>query len=67
MSLASNYPVGMSECDENGIIGRCGSRCGVLERGDCELEDELLSDYGVEAREVLEPLLYLIRLEEDVF
>jgi hypothetical protein len=65
--LSDNYPVGMSECDQNGIMGNCGSRCRVLERGDCDIEDELLSDHGVEAREVLEPQLYLIRLAEDFF
>lgn len=66
--LSDNYPVGMSACDENGIMGNCGtSRCSMLEDGDCEHEDEFLSNYGVEAREVLEPQLYLIRLQEDSF
>ena len=30
--LANNYPVGMHECDNNGLMGRCGEKCPLLEK-----------------------------------
>lgn len=41
MSIADNYPVGMSECDRNGINGSCGYECPVFLRGECEYQDEM--------------------------
>lgn len=36
-----NYPVGMSQCDHNGIMGLCGENCPALESGDyVRFEDE---------------------------
>lgn len=41
MTLADNYPAGMSDCDRIGMGGGCGPDCQVFIRGDCELEDEI--------------------------
>lgn len=41
MSLMDNYPVGMSVCDHNGIMGNCGRTCPGYLCGDCEYFHEI--------------------------
>lgn len=36
MSLADNYPVGMSICNSYGIAGNCGYLCPNLASGECD-------------------------------
>ena len=39
-TIMDHYPVGMSECDHQGIFGDCGEKCPVYQRGECEHDIE---------------------------
>ena len=38
--MIDHYPVGMSECDSNGLAGNCGFLCRIYQQGECEYADE---------------------------
>lgn len=41
-----NYPLSMSDCEVVGINGDCGSRCPVLQRGECPDQTEMACELG---------------------
>lgn len=49
-NLADNYPPGAFDgdtCFSIGIMGGCGEDCKVLNRGDCDIEEEMLISIGI--------------------
>lgn len=43
-TMMGHYPVGMSECDRNGIFGGCGYECSIFLDGECDEQTSIQSD-----------------------